>query len=312
MSSLESPEVLRGILESMQTGVCIVDRSQKILFWNDGAERITGFFRHEVVGQRTRADLFARDDAHSGIVSEAAEAIHHALRAGEASVVQTALCHKDGHPVVVRLWVTPVRNPEGEIIGAAESFHETFSDSDWDRRQNKLAAFGCQDPLTGAATWRFTQSQIQERLGTFQEYGIPFSVLGIEVDRIRELQKTRGPRAVAVILRVVAVTAGNNLAPADLLGYLGDGRFLAVIVNCGAAGIAAEAERLRSMITRARVNWWGDSLALTASFGGACVAAEDTVDALLERAQKALDAGLAAGGNCVRVLDAVRSDSGGD
>lgn len=303
MSRLESPEVLRGILETLQTGLCIVDRTQKILFWNDGAQRITGFFRHEIVGHRSRADLFAQEEAHSAIVADAAQAIDQALRGGEAAVVQTAMRHKDGHPIVVRLWVTPVRSPEGEIIGAAESFHETFSDSDWDRRQNKLAAFGCQDPLTGAATWRFTQSQIQEHLLTFHEYRIPFSVICIEVDRIRELLKSRGARAVAVILRLVAVTLGNNLAPTSLLGYMGENRFLAVIAECDPWGLAAEAERLRGMITRARVNWWGETLPLSASFGGAYVAPEDTAAILIGRAQQALEAALKSGGNRVRVLE---------
>ncbi|HUK54732.1 MAG TPA: PAS domain-containing protein [Candidatus Binatia bacterium] len=303
MSRLESPEVLRGILEGLQTGICIVDPSQKILFWNDGAQRITGFLRHEIVGQCRRSDLFAEGDAHSGIVADAAQAIHQALSGGAAAVVQTAMRHKDGHPVVVRLWVTPIRNPEGLIIGAAESFHETFSDSDWDRRQNKLAAYGCQDPVTGAATRRFVQSQIQEHLCTFQEYQIPISLLCIEVDRIQELLKSRGARAIAVILRVVAVTLGNHLAPTCLLGYLGEHRFLAVISGCGAEGLTTEAERLRGLVTRARVNWWGDSLPLSASFGGAYAAPGDTVESLMERAQLALEAGLASGGNCVRVLD---------
>jgi PAS domain S-box-containing protein len=33
--------MFRAVLESLQTGVCVVDRERKITFWNDGAEKIT-------------------------------------------------------------------------------------------------------------------------------------------------------------------------------------------------------------------------------------------------------------------------------
>jgi PAS domain-containing protein len=37
-------------LESLLTGVCVVDMQKKILFWSTGAERTTGHLRHEVIG----------------------------------------------------------------------------------------------------------------------------------------------------------------------------------------------------------------------------------------------------------------------
>jgi PAS domain S-box-containing protein len=39
VSELDKPEIYRKILESLQTGIYLVDHDQKILFWNDGATR---------------------------------------------------------------------------------------------------------------------------------------------------------------------------------------------------------------------------------------------------------------------------------
>ena len=50
MSGLDDPETYRTILESLQTGICVVDLRRKLLLWSDGAEQITGYLRHEVVG----------------------------------------------------------------------------------------------------------------------------------------------------------------------------------------------------------------------------------------------------------------------
>jgi len=50
MSAFDEFDVCRDILESLLAGVCVVDMQKKIVFWSDGAERITGHLRHEVIG----------------------------------------------------------------------------------------------------------------------------------------------------------------------------------------------------------------------------------------------------------------------
>src|SRR5271170_5126202 len=50
MSVFADPEIYRTVLEHMQTGTYMVDCEQKLQFWNDGAENITGHLRQDVVG----------------------------------------------------------------------------------------------------------------------------------------------------------------------------------------------------------------------------------------------------------------------
>ena len=49
MLDLQNAEIFRAALESLQTGVCVVDLDRNIRFWNDGAERISGFLRQDVL-----------------------------------------------------------------------------------------------------------------------------------------------------------------------------------------------------------------------------------------------------------------------
>lgn len=51
MSLFDDPEILRSVLEDLPTGVYLVGRDGKILFWNSRAERITGHLRQDVVGR---------------------------------------------------------------------------------------------------------------------------------------------------------------------------------------------------------------------------------------------------------------------
>ena len=50
MSVFADLEIYRTVLEHMQTGIYMVNCEQKIQFWNDGAENITGHLRQDVVG----------------------------------------------------------------------------------------------------------------------------------------------------------------------------------------------------------------------------------------------------------------------
>ncbi len=202
---------------------------QKILFWNDGAERITGHLRQDVLGRFCVDDLLGNRDGHDSFATDAAEAIAAVLRDGKPVAVNVSLCHKEGHRVLVRLRAVAIRNSHGTVIGAAESFEESLSVSSWDRRQGKLAVFGCIDEESGVFNREYLLFQLRENLGTFNRYRIPFSVLCIQVDQIDHFQAAHGIRAVAAIQRAVAQTLGNSLRPTDLLGRLSERTFLAVL-----------------------------------------------------------------------------------
>jgi PAS domain-containing protein len=51
MTAFDEFEVCRKIRESLLAGVCVVDMKRKIVLWSDGAERISGHLRHEVIGR---------------------------------------------------------------------------------------------------------------------------------------------------------------------------------------------------------------------------------------------------------------------
>ena len=301
MSEFENPEIFRVVLESLQTGVYFVDRDQRILFWNQGAEKITGYLRQEVVGCFCRENLLAIGDSKKNVLSDAADSLNMVLRDGKATISEVSLRHKSGHRIFVRLRAVPIRNAHGTIIGAAESFDESLSASDWDRRQRKLADYGCLDEASGVLSKGVTLAHLRENIATFTEHHVPFSVLCIEVDRMDNMRATYGLPVVASVLQVVGQTLENSLRPTDFLGRIAENRFLAVLTECGPADIEKTAKRVRKMVSSSEIKWWGDEWSVTASFGGATVQHGDTSESILERAEKSLAESIASGGNHVHV-----------
>ncbi len=58
MPELNDPAIYQTILEGLDTGVYIVDLNRRIRFWNEGAEKITGYLT-----QDARWSLLARPPA---------------------------------------------------------------------------------------------------------------------------------------------------------------------------------------------------------------------------------------------------------
>jgi diguanylate cyclase (GGDEF)-like protein/PAS domain S-box-containing protein len=295
--AFDNPEIFREVLESLQVGVYFVDRDLRILFWNDGAEKITGYLRQEVVGAFCRDQLVASDSHTKAILADTAAGLTEVLREGKPAMMAVSLLHKSGHRIFVRLRAVPIRNSHGSIVGAAETMEEDLTNSDWNRRQDKLASYGCLDPMTGVLGQSLTLTHLRECISIFSEHRIPFSVLMVEIDRIDHLRTTYSAAVIASVMRVVADTLKNSLRPSGFIGRYGAYRFCIILTECSDADVERVAERLRKMVSTSEVQWWGDEWSVTASLGGTTVRHGDTVETVIERAEAAVSESLQGGGN---------------
>lgn len=301
MSAFADPEIYRAVLEQMQTGIYMVDCDQKIQFWNDGAETITGHLRQDVVGHFCR-DFFPPQKEHGkNGVCEIGGALASVLRDGRPAIAEVTLRHKAGHQVSVRIRAIPIRDGAGGVIGAAESM-----DADpWafyvDRRHRKLASYGCLDEATGVLSAGYIHTHLRESLTTYAEHRMPCSILCIQVDAMERFGAAYGAAAVTAALRAVAQTLESGLRPTDFVGHSGGNIFLAVLTEYTGLDLNKTADRLRNTVNNTKIAWWGDELPVTASFGGTTVVIGDDENSLLRRAEKALATSVAAGGDRVTI-----------
>lgn len=284
MAGLHDPEIFQHVLNSLHTGVYLVDRELKIVFWNQGAERITGYMRHEVVGRLCREDLLSYCDDAGSILHGATCPLVGALQEGRPREAHVYLRHKAGHRLPIRVWTSPIRARDGSIVGAAESFDEASSVLAPDRHQSHLAAYGCLDTATGLPNHGFTQSHLRESLACHVEHHLPFGVLCIEVRQLRHLRESRGREAVEAILHVVAQTVKHAL-PDAFLGRWQEEQFLAIVSDCSRVDLERAACDIEHIVGCSAIQWWGDSLSVEVSVGHSLVEMGDSIEALLGRAQ---------------------------
>jgi diguanylate cyclase (GGDEF)-like protein/PAS domain S-box-containing protein len=292
MPDLQDPEIYRTALDSLQTGVCLMDPGRKIFFWNEGAERVTGYQRHDVVGHDCRQNVLPHCDGRACDSCGAACPIARSVLEGKSTHARIELRHKEGHRIPIRVWVVPIRDQHGLVIGVAQSFDRQIQGNE-ERRQKNLATYGCLDEVTGVPNHSFTEFHLQENLESFSKYHLPFGVMLIQVDALDHFRSAYGREAADAILRVTAQTMKNALRPSDFLGRWEGTQFLAILMNSTGPGVHAAAERIRKLVSCAGLQWWGDELVVTASLGSTSVQAGDTITSLLERALHSIQHGRA-------------------
>jgi diguanylate cyclase (GGDEF)-like protein/PAS domain S-box-containing protein len=301
MARFDDPEILRSVMENLPTGLSLVGRDGRILFWNYGAERITGHLRQDVVGHLCREDFLASADANSGEVSGGAAALDAVLKDGRVADSRVSLRHKSGQLVAVRLRATAIRDGEGAIIGVAECFDEIVDITAWDGRQSKLAEYGCLDEATGVLTHKVMESRLKDFLGNHADLRVPFCIVCISFDRLEEIKARYGLGGIAAVLRVCGQTLQSSLRPTDHLGRWQENEFLAIAVECNSSEVPKVGERLKKMISQAKIMWWGEPLPVTISMGATEVQPGDSFGELMGRAEGALNESIQQGGNRIIV-----------
>ncbi len=288
MSVFDEPEICRSILDSLPTGLCVVDLQKKIVFWSDAAERITGHRRHEVIGRSCIAEpLLHCDQPGCEFCSEDCP-VARAIKTSRPAEISGTLHHKAGHDVPVHIRAVPVRNAHGSIIGAVETFEKLAAHPD--RIEYCPALPGCVDEVTGLASHARMQSHLREALGVLFEAQVPFCILCIRLEGMQHFRANFGVEAASSLLTVIARTLEHALWKSDFVGRWAHDQFLAILNGCREEALGAVRERIRRMLVNNAIEWWGERHSLPVSIGVAAAQPDDTIELLMERAQESLDA----------------------
>jgi len=302
MAGLGSQELYRMVLDSLPVAVCAVDREGKVILWNDGAERVTGYLRQDVLGRLCTEAFLEHADTDNNPMEGNALPLVETMRDGKCLTLRASLRKKSGQSVGVHVRTVPLRGDDGRMHGAAELFEEMITKTPTDRRHNKLAVAGCVDQLTGILNHSMILARLQEALSLHKVYPVPFCALCISIDGLAKIRERFGQAAVDATLHVVAQTLESALRPTDYLGRWLEQEFLTILTECNESDVPRVGDRLRKMAQRAHVNWWGDTWGVTISIGATPVQDMDTAGGMVSRAEEGMRKSSDAGGNQIVVV----------
>jgi diguanylate cyclase (GGDEF)-like protein/PAS domain S-box-containing protein len=279
-------EFYQRALDQMHDAVYFIDTQRHILYCNQAAERLTGHASVEVVGKRSNEgplELFDAFGCGLCLPCPITRSIEQDCTVYERLFLQ----HKDGRLVSVELRAKPVRDPGGRMLGSLLILRDATTSAVVESAFRQVREAADRDALTGLANRRFLDQKLGQYLEERKKTGQPLSLIMVDLDHFKQINDTWGHAIGDKALTQVATLLQRQCRSLDFVARFGGEEFVVVLPTINLETAAQVAERLRKSVRSATPGELGQRW-LTASFGVAEAAPEETASQVLKRADVAL------------------------
>ncbi len=145
------------------------------------------------------------------------------------------------------------------------------------------------DALTDIYNRRAFDRKIIEVYDVYKRYGIPFSLLFIDIDHFKTINDTYGHRTGDTVLVLVAKTLKNVLRRTDFLVRYGGDEFSIILYNTRLQQSSDVGEKIRRLIAYENLSKReNEDFHITLSIGIASIRKSDSVESFIHRADECL------------------------
>ncbi len=277
----------RRHLETTRTGIVFVDPFLKILYWNPGAERLTGISKSSAEDRLFQPDLLLMRDEDGRELGEEDYPVLQALQKGEQRYRRVVIRTRTARDFVVDLHVAPVMDGSGTLQGAVVTMHDVSPELSLVARCQSLYEMATRDPLTQVANRAEFDRVHSMFVKAHLDRKLPCSLILADLDHFKAINDTYGHQAGDEVLKGFAKLLKSSCRTGDLVARYGGEEFAVLCPDCDQAAAARRAEAIRTAWAQMpQAALGGESC--TASFGVTEVQPGDTPASMLARADRAL------------------------
>ncbi len=287
-------------LQSIGDAVISTDAAGRIDYLNPVAERLTGWTKNEARGCAIGEVLQLIDESTRKPVAYTLDRV---LLAGETSVPsdRNVLVNRRGEELAIQETTSPIRNREGEAIGAVIVFGDVTKER---RLKRALSYQASHDALTGLINRREFDVRLESAVTAAQRGEAEYVLLYVDLDQFKVVNDTCGHSAGDRLLRDITSLLQTRVRGSDTIARLGGDEFGLLLERCSLEQAERVADSIRQAIHGYRFLWGANSLSVGASIGVVRIA-RDTASAaaVLSAADIACYAAKDGGRNRVQVYE---------
>jgi len=298
---MPSKDIYRNIVENMHDGIYFVDRERRITYWNRGAQRITGYSAEEVVGSFCSNNMLMHVDTLGRQLCKGSCPLTAAMADGSPHETEVYLHHKLGHRLPVWVRTSPLRDADGNFVGAVEMFSDISSRQTLQGQVEELKKLALLDTLTGLPNRRHLEGYLHSRLEELRRSGVGFGLLFMDIDHFKQFNDHYGHDIGDQVLTIVANTLSSSIRRFDMVCRWGGEEFAGIFPHVDVEVFHGIAERLRVLVAHSQANTGIGVLTVTLSIGGSLAKPEDSAASLLQRADRLMYASKINGRNRVTI-----------
>jgi diguanylate cyclase (GGDEF)-like protein/PAS domain S-box-containing protein len=277
-------ELYRTLLDNLSEGVYFTDTHRRIQYWNQGAERITGYTAEEVLGRCCADNILMHTNLDGHSMCRGACPLAATMRDCEHRSEKLFLKHKEGHRVPVFTTTAAIKDEEGVVVGGLETFHDITTEMSALSQVEELKSQSLLCPLTGVGNRRYADQMLTVKSEEMTRNASPMGVVFMDIDRFKSINDTYGHKVGDVALKMVARTLTNAMRPYDFLARWGGEEFIALLPNLHMPQLEDFAERLRALVEKSSTSLSQNKLIVTISLGAVVVKPGDDIDKAVARA----------------------------
>jgi diguanylate cyclase (GGDEF)-like protein/PAS domain S-box-containing protein len=218
---------LAAIVESSTTAIIGTAPDGNIESWNAGAERLYGYAAEEVIG-RPIAMLIPEDQA-----AEWSKIMQPLARGEGVAEYDTVRVTKTGERVDVSLAVSPIKDPQGRVVGASAIARDI---TDRKRDETRIAFLAHHDALTGLPNRATLQEHLDLALTRAARHAGGVAMLYLDLDNFKLINDSLGHQAGDDLLCQVAARLNQITRTTDLVARQGGDEFLILLADLPPGG----------------------------------------------------------------------------
>jgi diguanylate cyclase (GGDEF)-like protein/PAS domain S-box-containing protein len=269
-----------------------------VRYFNPIAEQLTGWKAHEAQGlPLSTIFVIVHEVTRQPVENPIGKGLLEKPIVGLAK--DTILIARDGTEYAIEDSAAPIRDRQGQIIGAVIVFHDVTESRNLAR---KLSWEATHDALTGLINRRGFEQQLIEALASCQDSNQQHALCYLDLDRFKLVNDTAGHVAGDELLRQITTLLQKKVGANDTLARLGGDEFGLLLTQCPLSQAAKITEQLKDLVHQFRFMWDSKTFIIGVSIG--VVAINHTSKDLMEvmgAADAACYVAKGQGRNCVHV-----------
>jgi diguanylate cyclase (GGDEF)-like protein/PAS domain S-box-containing protein len=267
----QAKERAQVTLQSIGDAVITTDSAGRIDYMNPVAESLTGWENREAQTLLIGEVLTVVNEA----TREAIESpVMRCLREGHVLGLteHTVLVNRRGQEIAIQDSAAPIRDRDGNLIGAVMVFHDVSKER---RLHRALHYQASHDALTGLINRREFENRLTAAVeAARQDTGSSRVLLYLDLDQFKLVNDTCGHPAGDQLLKQITGVLQSRVRGGDTLARLGGDEFGILLQNCTLDQAMRVAETLRQAIRDFRFVWQDGVLGVGVSIGIVAITSE--------------------------------------
>ncbi len=213
-----------------------------------------------------------------------------------------------GEEFAIQYSAAPIRDRDGNVIGAVMVFHDVSQERSLYQRMSYQAAH---DALTGLINRRELESRLTTAVNSvWSDETLEHCLLYIDLDQFKVVNDTCGHTAGDELLKRVTGILKEHIRTSDCLARLGGDEFAVLLMDCPLDRAEKIAENIRTTVNDFRFIWQDRTFSVSASIGLVSIdARSESISSVLSAADVACYASKDAGRNRTSVYNSEAAPS---